>query len=315
MVRYGACAGACPEAGGSYSFGAAMSFANASSGPHIQCSACGNRVLISEAECPTCGESVGFPNVNAAAHEDNRKVLVRRYEKAKEGARAKGYEFVFAMFDEKVAHSSKAVIGCHLNEALRLSVSDKNVFSTYYQLLEAQHRLPDDNVWDKYRRHADEEMYGDHKGKIRYAALSLNERGIRHYGETFLVLAEASIRKRASVFEENTAKFVHDKKIKNLPRWIQGRRATWADRGKLSAVKLAGELNSSMNEDDFSNVLLRDAPKAEDDHFVEVHIWGMLNVRSLEQVSFVGDRKKNENALDELRERLMAYRVQLKELT
>ncbi len=98
--------------------------------------------------------------------------------------------------------------------------------------------------------------------------------GLDNYGECSLTARDDMIAHRATVFEENSVRFMERHKVAfakahNLPK---GFRATWADRAELCVAKLAAAIDATTRPDDYSNLLLKPGRISDDDHFVEVHI-------------------------------------------
>jgi len=169
---------------------------------------------------------------------------------------------------------------------LRLASSTRQLYGTYYQLIEAGLRLPDGDEWDVLRELADTVLFPKYKQEMRFGALSLDGRGLPNYGECSIVLREEMIADRTSVFEENSALFVerHNIKISRKPNLPKGYRATWPDRAKLGVAKLYGRIDSTTTPDKYSRILLRAGATSERDDFIEVHIFGPMTVLTMEQV-------------------------------
>jgi hypothetical protein len=195
-----------------------------------------------------------------------------------------------------------------MRELDRLAASDKELYPTYYGLLEGQIRLPHGNEWDVLRGIADEALFPGYKEEIRFAALSLDGLGLPGYGECSFVLRDAMIAHRASIFEENSA--LSMKKHAYVPP--PGHRATWGDRAKLCAVKTAGDIGASTGADQFPKLLLEPGATPEEDRFVEVHIWGPMTIRSIERV--VVGKLRRQSVRKSLRDRLAAFGAVLEEV-
>ncbi len=147
-------------------------------------------------------------------------------------------------------------------------------------------RLPDASHWDPMRRIAEEALFPGYKEEIRFAALTLDDRGPPSYGSCFITLRTPMIAHRATVFEENNVLFFKQRdlpfsKLADLPK---GFRATWDDRGKLCLAKLGGALQPATTEADFPRLLLRPGKTTADDDFVEVHVWGPITIRTIEKI-------------------------------
>ncbi len=249
------------------------------------CSFCGNEVPPPSQHCPHCGRPGRFWNVLAANESDERAALTRRYDKAKRDAHNRKADAVLQDFESAVA-GSKAVIARYYSEVLRLASSPRQIYGTFYQLVDAGVRLPEGNQWDILRELADTVLFPDYKKDIRFGALSLDGRGLLNWGDCSIVLREAMIGERASVFEENSALFVERQKIKisRDPKLPKGYRAAWQERGRLAVAKLFNRIDSTTTPDKYSRILLDPGATSEDDDFIEVHIFGPMTVLTMEQV-------------------------------
>ena len=251
----------------------------------VPCPECGNDIQQPADRCPHCGRPGYFWNVIAAMDSAESDALERRYKAAKREATSRGADGPLQDFENAIAHS-KAVIARSEGEVLRLATSARQLYSTYYQLIEAGVRLPEGDQWDVLRELADTLLFPGYKKEMRFAALSLDGVGLSNYGSCSIVFRDNMISHRASVFEENSAIFMERRKIKfsrkpNLPK---GFRATWDDRAKLSVAKLSQKIDSATRSDKYSGLLLRQGVTSEDDEFVEVHIWGPMTVLTMERV-------------------------------
>lgn len=274
------------------------------------CQHCGFEVPLAWSYCPHCGRAGLFPNVRAAQSEDEVAALDHRYQHALQDAAARGALNTVTRFERAVATSSKAVMSRPLRELDRLASSDRELISTFYKLLGAEVRLPRGNDWDGLRRIADEVLFPGYREEIRFAALTLDGTGLSSYGECSFVLRDDMIAHRASIFEENSTVLLTRRRSYEPP---PGRRASWADRAKLCVAKLAPEIDADTPPDRFPSVLLRSGTKGADDHFVEVHIWGPLSLRSMDRVILATPRKRRRAFRKELRDRLHGLDVELVE--
>lgn len=249
------------------------------------CPECGNTFIISEERCPHCGRPALYPNVYAAGADDEVKALNERYEKAKRDAGARSAGAAVGNFEKAVA-GGRAVIARPDAEMQRLVTSDHQLYATYYQLIDSGIRLPDGEKWDVLRSVADDALFAGFKEQIRFAALSLDGMGLANYGDCFMVLRTDMIAHRASLLEENSVLFMehHDVKMKDAHKLPRGYRAAWEDRAKLCVAKLAANIDASTPPGAYSALLLRQGSTSEDDDFVEVHIWGPMTIRTVEEV-------------------------------
>jgi hypothetical protein len=105
-------------------------------------------------------------------------------------------------------------------------------------------------------------------------------RGSSSYGGYAIVMKDAAISKRASVFEENTLVFARRFKIVAGGPIPLGYRATWEERNKLALAKLHSQFSHETDPD----ILLKEGGGTDKDDFIEVHIYGPLHRRAIEVV-------------------------------
>jgi len=189
---------------------------------------------------------------------------------------------------EAALAGSKAVINGRVELLERLASSDRELYSGYYQRLEAGIQAPYGDLWDVLRTKADATLFPLFGKEIRFAALTLDGVGVHSFGECSLVLRESFIAHRTSVFEDNSAVFFRDRDYKLPP----GYRATWKERAKLCVAKLAAALQAGMEFADFPGVLLQQGESPEEDRFVEVHIWGSVSRRTFELAILNSNKSK-----------------------
>jgi hypothetical protein len=278
-----------------------------------KCSSCGNEVPPPAQHCPHCGQPGRFWNVLDADKPDERAALDRRYQATMTDAIARRADGVLKDFESALAGSS-AVIARYQSEVLRLASSTRQLYGTYYQLVEAGLRLPDGDEWDVLRELADTVLFPKYKEHMRFGALSLNGRGLPNYGECSIVLREKMIADRTSVFEENSALFIerHDIKISRKPNLPKGYRATWGERAKLGVAKLHGKIDSTTTPDKYSHVLLTPRATSEADDFIEVHIYGPMTVLTMERVIVIAPQtSKRATITKAIKSKLAKHNVQV----
>jgi hypothetical protein len=276
----------------------------------MDCSNCNRPVPAASERCPHCGEQESFPNVRSALDSAERAALDFRYHRALASLSERNCLPLGLDFQAAVARS-QAVIARPLAEVQRLAASDKQGYATYYQMIEAELRLPDDSSWDWLRRIADEALFPGYKENIRFSALSLDGRGLSRYGECFVVLKDSMIARRTSVFEENSAVFVERQVVAELPGAVRGRRAAWGDRSKLAVAKVADRIDRDTTPEEFPRLLLHEGSTPRDDDFLEAHTWGPLTVRSFERV--VTHRRVDSAIGSALKESLQTFGVSFEE--
>lgn len=252
---------------------------------HFPCPNCKNPVPPHLGKCPHCDEPLVHPNVRAAEDPAEKEALTNRYLVAKKEMLARDCEETLLNFERAIADST-AVIARSVNELHRLVSSDHEVYSTYYKLIDSGIRLPKGDKWDVVRGVADSALFPNYKEHIRFAALSLDDAGLLRFGDCFIALRTEMIARRATVFEENSILFM---KHNNIQVWTAdtlplGFRATWDDRALLCVAKLHGRLFDASIED-YARILLDEGSTAEEDQFVEVHIYGPMTIRTVKKVT------------------------------
>src|SRR5256714_6988714 len=262
----------------------------------IPCPECGNEIQQPADRCPHCGRPGYYWNVIAVKDAAERATLERRYQAAKKEASSRKADAVLQDFENALA-DSQAVIARSQSEVLRLANSHRQLYATYYQLIEAGVRLPEGDQWDVLRELADTVLFPGYKKEMRFAALSLDGVGLPNYGSCSIVLRANMVAHRASVFEENSALFMERRgiKISRDPKLPKGYRATWDERAKLGVAKLSRKVDSATHSDKYSGLLLKQGATSEDDEFIEVHIGGPMTVLTMERV-IVTDPKPHHRA-------------------
>ena len=179
--------------------------------------------------------------------------------------------------------NSKAVISLTIGRLNKLVSSDNSLYETFYQSVDADSRLPEDNEWDRLRQSVDALVFPYYYDQIRFGALTLDGLGVRKYGDLSIVLKDISIRSRATLFEKDTIEFVKS----NIQTGISippGHRAVWETRDRLAAAKIATNILASTKEASFPALLL------DGDDYIEVHIFGPIHRRAIEKLT--GKRPK-----------------------
>jgi hypothetical protein len=156
------------------------------------------------------------------------------------------------------------------------------LYATFYQLVASGVRPPQATQTDLDRLLADDLLFPYYKEKIRFGALSLDRKGVAHYGGASIVLKDTSIENRATVFEENSLRFAQVRGFSPIPA---GYRATWHNRQELAAAKLESKLRPGMDSGAFSAVLMEQGSATMEPDFIEVHIYGSLHRQSIEAVT------------------------------
>lgn len=184
---------------------------------------------------------------------------------------------------ESEVNMAKVVMGTTLEKLLPVANRSRDLFATYYDLMDlkflAENSGPID--WNTRRPQAEIELMGTHKHieSLHYACLSIDGESLPHYGRCTIVLAKKMISHRASLLSENSAVAYH-----RDHGFQPGHRSTWDNRIKLCVAKLASRLTQSCQSNQFSEILLNAGTKAIDDEFVEIQVLGEMTIRTFESV-------------------------------
>ena len=205
--------------------------------PSESCSICQSPIDISSRFCAGCGADIGFPNVRASSSREEADALIQRRADAEISAKSKQCEQVLHAFEDSV-RESKAVINKNVGEIQALISSDNALYSTFYNLVDAQARLPENSLYDMARGPIDSTLFPYYYNQMRFAALSLDGRGVQKFGALTMVLREHIIKHRATVFEENSVEFCLRQKIVLGSPLPPGYRTVWEMRHQLAAAKL-----------------------------------------------------------------------------
>jgi hypothetical protein len=257
----------------------------------MNCSRCNQPILSHIRICPVCQLDVGFPNVRATQTTEEIEALARRVKEAQISAQLHNCETELNDFGQAVLQS-KAVIACNFNKLYRFINSDNELYNTFYQQVDSESRLPEDNHWDHGRPSIDATLFPHYEKNIVFAALSLDNHGLEYYGEYTVVLREETIESRATVFDENSINFCQKHRIVAGSRIPPGYRASWSERDKLAMAKLHGKIDNNTRPDDYPGILMTPKGNSPDDDFIEVHIYGAIHRRAIECVA--GTEPKNQ---------------------
>jgi hypothetical protein len=244
---------------------------------------CQGKVPDSERICPSCGSDNGYPNVRIAHSAPEAAELQGRLTIALAQAKATGCESVLARFMATIRSSSKAVICRDLSVVSDLFDNPHRMYTTYHYQLASQARMPEDNTFDITRTQFESALFPNYYREIRFAALTLSNRGASSFGNCAMFLRESLIAHRTSVFEENPADFARRHGILLTDRIPPGYRATWIDRDQLAAAKLGSKISANTLDHEFADVLLNEDVAGTTD-FIEVHVFGPITATSVETV-------------------------------
>jgi hypothetical protein len=249
----------------------------------MNCAHCNELVPDHRQECPACGTDNGFPNVRQAKKLEEVNALNKRIGNAMASATARGTKDQLKLFGSAI-EKSKAVVSRGLTDVKRLAESNQNSYSSFARQVQAGARDPADNKFDKIRSQFENALFPNYFGQILFASLSLEDKGLSGYGECDMVLKDMMISSRTSVFEENPFIFSKKHALGLTDTIPHGYRATWENRSSLCLAKLHSSIEKITTETQFASILQNDDGGTDTSDFVEVHIYGTLNIKSVEKI-------------------------------
>jgi len=200
----------------------------------VNCPRCHRAILELVRYCASCGTDVGYPNVNLAQAEDEKQALEARYTEAVVKAEVRGILDQLQLFEIAIKNSC-AVVSMSSDRLRSLATNSNELYSNYHLAVRAQSRRPAKVRNDQARSAVDGRLWGVAASEIRYAALSLDGKGLKSYGDCFVTLDEAFIAHRSSVLADNSFVFLKDLTFgEELPT---GFRSNWEERHKVAVAE------------------------------------------------------------------------------
>jgi len=242
---------------------------------------------IHEPDCPRCTHVLPSPpNLLESCRPKHRKTLKDAFDTNTRHLTTDERDLARLVIDGSVA-----VIACRA-ETLRAVLTGVLPFPNYHEMFESDQRLPDDPGFAHLRLVADTIVNPNNKQRIRFAAVSLDGRGVARFGPCWITVADGLLRSRASVFFENSL-FADYAVSRAGARGglgaaidsLNGKRAAWNHRDYLAVAKLGTQLRRPLNVQSVAAALLKDGVNPPDDEFVEVHVDGHVPVDAFEKVS------------------------------
>lgn len=249
----------------------------------MDCPSCNLQIQNPGRYCPFCGQDIGFPNVRLAAEPSELDALELRLANARTSAEARGCLDVLEDFGRAVERA-QVVIARDISTVQSMLKNDNALYNTFHNQVQSGLRLPEDNSWDKGRDAAESTINPNFYRDINFAALSLNGKGVRSYGEYSVVLKDEFIRARTSFFDENPFTFCRRHKLIVGDAPPPGYRSTWNDRAKLAMAKLHPKLKGGTTQADYPGVLVDQGTSTGDADFIEAHIYGPIHRRAIEKI-------------------------------
>ena len=215
------------------------------------------------------------------AAEAESGALNKRYDAAIDASRQRGADDSLNKFEAQMK-TTFAVISVDLPFLFFFVSNNKQLYTNYQRGVRAQTRKTADAENDRHRNSVEGAIFGSYDEEIRHAALSLDGRG-PSYGLYVLRLEDIAVGDRASLLEENSYDFVEHQNLKK-GRIPPGYRSVWQERHKLAVAKLAARLSSTTIEEEYPYLVLPASKGRSSDEFIEVHIFGPLDMSAIESV-------------------------------
>lgn len=248
------------------------------------CGECGVEFPEDRTSCPHCGRPQLFPNVVRAQRLEERQELDRRYQAGMDQAERRGCRAKVVEFEDACDRSAAVLCG-RVQKLLAIANREQDLFAGFYDTLDLRFtdgKKVNEPDWNMTRPIAEIALLGSekHHKRLHYAALTLTDEGLRHYGECHILLREEMVAHRTSAFEENSGVYVD----RFGHKIAAGRRSDWPGRGKLCVAKIASRISDSTAVADFPALLLKAAHSPLDDEFVELHVFGELTFHSFRKI-------------------------------
>ena len=286
------------------------------------CPKCKKGLPTSVRICPHCGEPCDPPNIRAARRSEEVAGLQRRLEDAQKKLEEEGCSALAAALSTALA-GSRAVISRPLGDMERLAARETESLGTFFEQIDAGTRYPEDSGWDWWRQVTEHVLFPGYRNRIRFASLTLNDRGLSIFGDCFVTLRTPMIEARTSVFEENNVMFFQRQDLA-MSKQVElmmgqtailcGYKATWEDRYKLGLAKLGPRIHRGMTEDDLPTLVQRCGDSPEQADFIEVHIYGDITINAVEKIVMTSSKSAQQRVLQGWREKLLLLGVTLEVL-
>ncbi|MFO0943773.1 MAG: hypothetical protein U0930_23810 [Pirellulales bacterium] len=197
-------------------------------------------------------------------------------------AKDNGCDDVREQFEQWVVKQTRPVICRNWGTVAPILSKPGDLFRTFYEMIDAGDRQPQDNEFDQARQAVDATFFPHFYQRVNFAALTGDGKGPASYGEIHFTFQESAVSHRTTVFEENTLVFCKKHKVVVGAPPPEGFLSTWANRGQLAVAKLSKNLRQTMTEADFPGILVIQSGKTDTDEFIECHIYGRLTVSNIE---------------------------------
>lgn len=247
------------------------------------CSECKATLHYAEERCPRCHHAVDPPNRRKAMRVHELEALNTRYASAMAMARSNGLSCIADMFQKRVKHS-RAIINVTITFLSQFISQFDALYSSYNSLTTAKVRKLAQEIHHRMRTEVEAKLFPGYGNKIIYAAVYLDGKGLYSYGAYGMLVHQLVLEKRASVLEENS--FTMIERLKPGPGMDipPGHRAIWQYRDLLAVAKLTPSMSATLTEEQFTQLLLKCDGDRHTDEFMEVHIFGELDLQCFDGI-------------------------------
>ncbi len=263
----------------------------------MKCPQCDSEIARHLTACSECGCQLGFPNVRQAERAEEKLALSGRYDVACAGLQARGCDPIRMEFEQTVRLKSRPVICRRWGTIASITERLDQLFRTYYEIVDAGERQPQDNGFDIARQAVDATFFPYFFKSLNFAALSLSRRGPHSYGDCHFTFSERAISHRTTVFEENTLVFCAKHKVVVGQAPPNGYLSTWEERARLAVCKLGSQLTIATTLAEFAEILVVQTGKTDTDEFLECHIFGRLSIPNVESFWAAKPKSKEDKVL------------------
>lgn len=245
---------------------------------------CGQLIASNVLNCTRCGEPVGFPNVRYAERELERSALAARLSSARVSARARGTIAKLEEFGHEIRRS-ETVVSRNQTDLEVMLRGEGELMQAYHPAVRAGLRVPEFNAFDPSRETLDSAINPTFFGGLHFGALSLDQRGVPHYGDFAITLREEFTANRTTVFEENPFTFRRNHPEMVLGEYDPGYRATWGARDELAMAKLEPRLEEDTPSSAFAGILMEQVERPDGyTDFIECHVYGAISPGTFKHV-------------------------------
>ena len=246
-------------------------------------SKCNAKIAYHQDHCPVCHEYLGNILIRELLTTKEVMTLQGRYRTAKAMAVDNNALAEVEAFEQAVKADAKAVINVDELFLENFLEDDRTLLSNYRLMTEAQIRTPAARQNHRQRLITESMLFGDNAKDVRYAALSLNGKGLDSYGNCSIRLKSIGMYGKSTLLEENSFDFVMNNDLKATTPNPPGFRATWDEKHTLAVAKLGEYIRSGTAN--FAEVLLKCEGDRHTDKFIEVHIHGIIDGQSIDHLT------------------------------